>query len=174
MRIAIVSCGESAKTAYSRDIGDSYDVTIGVNWACYHWPFDWVAAWDALIWRYNSGLDAIWPSVGIATCGRLPDDVAKLAEARQLQVEAFPRRPLCSTTFPSALEWALAKWPDAAIDVYGVDMDTQQGLEPWHDAKAHSSYRWDREARHLMRIWSESGDRICLVGCAVDPSQFGA
>lgn len=172
MRIALVSCGESALESFSPSVQDDYAVTIGINWAVYHWHFDWAAAWDALVWRYADGRFAFWPVDGIVTCGRLPDDVATVAASKALQVESFPRLTSCTTTFPNALEWALLKWPDSEIDIYGLDMNGKQGLQPWHDGRCHSSWRWDVELKHLHSLWSLCGPRLRLVGCNVDESMI--
>ena len=168
MRVAIVSSVESAREHWTSDVSDSYQVTIGINWACYHWCFDYVATWDALVWRHNGGNDVIWPAFGIVYSGKsLPDDVATVASSKGLRVESFPRMTDCTTTFPNALEWALRCFPAADIDIYGMDMDGRQGLAPWPDSRCHSSTRWDVEKRWIRHIMSDAKRQVKLIGCRV-------
>jgi hypothetical protein len=172
MRIALVTCGESAKESWLNADKSRYEATVGVNWAVNWFTFDWAVAWDALVWRWSSGKLANIPRIGVVGCGRQPEDLHAKFNARGLRLEFVPRLTDCTTTFPNALEWALCKWPEAHVDIYGLDMDTAQGLAPWPQPLCHSPERWDREFRYMRGIWNEHGGRIYLVGCRVDSSRF--
>lgn len=67
------------------------------------------------------------------------------------------------------------KWPDAEIDIYGLDMTHDAGLSPFDGGSAirsRSGERWRHECLFLRQLFEPNRDRLRLVGCLFDPSWF--
>lgn len=58
----------------------------------------------------------------------------------------------CPYTFPYALRWVLRQWASASIDVFGVDMDEGDGLNPWGSDNYRNGLRWDLERMFIGAV----------------------
>ena len=170
MRIALITCGESAKTSWSDAKGKEYDYVVAVNWASHLFSSDWVVAFDDSTWRYGK---VIIPRIGGVSYRRLSDHVNSIRLANDLEWELVEelmecgKFGKCSFTFPNALRFCFEEWPDASVDIYGLDMNKNQGLCMWDNG--HSSNRLIREVTFVEAIIHEHWNCIKLIGCEFTP-----
>ena len=176
MEIALITCGESARLSWSDDMAGRYDRVVAVNWASHWYDSDWVVAFDPLTWRLGQ---IRMPRIGSVSWGRPTDDVNAIRLENDLEWEMFEDimeikvKGKCSFTFPHAIEFCFAEWPDCSVDIYGLDMDGRRGLcEHFDDVavdRSHSENRWLRERPFVEKAIHAHWDRIELIGCAFVP-----
>jgi hypothetical protein len=147
-------------------MAERYDAVVGVNCASHHYQTDWIVALDPTIWRFGN---VFLPKYGLVSYATQPPDVLAKLKENDLELQPFGDRivhrseGICSYTFPYALRFCLENWPSSDVRIYGLDMTA--GFYP--------QFRWDKEKLFIRDLVHSHGDRIQLVGCAIDPSTIG-
>lgn len=161
MRVAVLSCGPSVLESY-RDDG-SHGVVVAVNWCGELYRHDWLCVMDSVVIERGRVLK---PRLGMVagTGVRMPWPDLELRPLIGFQgLRGWAGNPSCGFTFPKALLWSLAAYPDAFVDVYGFDAseDPNVGGEGWN----HGQSRWRREIPYVRFLAREFVGRIRFVGC---------
>jgi len=151
--VALVTGGETARTTWSDSMLDNYSAVVGVNWASHHYTTHWLVALDPIVWRMERVSRMIMPDIGLVSYENQPEDVNAILKANDLALIPFGDRitdrvkGICTLTFPYALRFCLANWPDSSVDVYGLDMDNRRGLSPMGPEVRKPSPRWNNRRR---------------------------
>jgi hypothetical protein len=172
--VALLTCGESVYESWDTDWGwFQYGEVIGVNWiGCDpRFDLDWLCVKDRSVMDDER---VVMPNNGMVIAGGVPKrwkasiDYENFEDWSKEDCWAGPR--VCGYTFPDALRWALRSFPDARVDVFGLDMDGKQGA--CRNNGRHDAVRWSAEMPWLRHLFLRYGDRIRLKGCRKEMSCF--
>jgi hypothetical protein len=148
-KVHLLSCGPSVFETWSPGLAKDGEPIVGINSICDWFDVDWLCMRDPIVSERLS--TAIKPRTGIARGRAIPRECG-------VQYEWLGNWRHCRFTFPLALRWALLKWPNATVNVYGCDMNQEQGA--CIDNGRHGAERWQAERRHLDVLIEMFNDRI--------------
>ncbi len=146
MTTHLISCGPSVFDTWHGSPGPGEPV-VGINSIIDYFPVDWLCMRDPFELRSL-------PRIGIARGRAVP-------RLEGLEDEWLGNWRRCRLTFPLALRWALLKWPDRKVKVYGCDMSGEQGA--CRDGDRHDPGRWQAERKYSDIIPSLFPGRVEYV-----------
>ncbi len=160
MKIAILSSAPSIIEEWEARKGDGWDLTVGISTTCWFIDCDWMAWMDATAIR------------GMIERGRQPK-IGSLWHASDFRW-AYGMELACFVPFeggekapfilPNALNWVLAKWPGATIEIMGMGMGDGPNVGGNSDM---NRFQAAAELEWIRRAWSESSSRSSALSPAV-------
>jgi hypothetical protein len=160
MRIAILANGPSLLDHYDVRNDFDYDLVVGVNSAGWKIACDWVAYFDAHIYRDWPDREHFLPDMVITHAKmqtwtgveRMVPGIYNKRMPKDLAMAYAGEGLTCNWTFPSTIDAVTSRHPDAEIDFYGFDVAVGQtdiaGLKGSRTPK-----RWLRELPWVREQW---------------------
>jgi hypothetical protein len=167
-KTALLSCGISILETWPESMPSQYADVVGVNWASHRYAVDWHVGGDCILWQ-TEGFRM--PLKGIAAYGEFPEDLTPKKTGKWIEWAKIDSLfkvdgQQCQYNFPYALRWALERWPERELDVYGVDMQGS-GISP--TCSTYPQERWDRERFFIDAILEQHEDKVNFIGCKAYP-----
>jgi hypothetical protein len=157
--IHLLSCGPSVFETWTlgrwQYAVEHDEPIVGVNTIANRFQVDWLCVRDSAVVDWIDKW--MTPFTGIARGRAIPK------AWRNREYEWLGSWMRCRFTFPLALRWALLKWPEATVNVYGCDMTNERGA--CRDNGRHGEDRWEAEAKYIRRLLALFGGRIKFIGC---------
>jgi len=175
-RVALLCPGPSLREVYCDDMFEEFEAVIAVNTAGWLFFHHWLAFLDRHVWTpvREKRLNVHLPLVGILSNNAFCDEAAPMGwKAEPMpsyygvgvseEAKRLTSREKMPFTMPNALEFALKRFPQARVTVFGMDYAVNQPCAG--NVKGDRSVkRFSDEAIWLRSVWNEA--RIEVEGRA--------
>jgi hypothetical protein len=159
MKILVISAGPTVEEEFHKVNTKDFDLTIGINSACWRFGVDYAAFMDYQVIEGMLSREAK-PREGIIWKHPSPRYWGE-----SVRYEVYPKYIggfECPTTLPNALNWAWSKYPDAEITLIGHSQAVGEKAIGGTGG-CHDKARWSLENLFINQVQKEVDFRRNLM-----------